>query len=85
MDARDNRFSEMTVKLERLQAIVDNIDQLRKDEGNTILIPCDNPDWDGPACFVEVTSNWTGWQPRRFTGDTLSEAIANAISQQALR
>lgn len=54
------------------------IDLLRDDEGNSVEIMCPNPDGP-PHQAIEVTAIWTDWQPRRFTGDTLLDALDSAI------
>ena len=70
---------ELANEVERLRAIVDPIEKLREQEGGSVLIICPNPDFAGPNEAVEVCDKWTGWSRRRFTGDTLAEALAAAV------
>ena len=52
------------------------IDFLRADEGNSVTLLCDNPDFNGqPNCAVECNGYWTNWQDRRFAADTLEGAL----------
>jgi hypothetical protein len=62
-----------------MQAILmDRIDELRKNEGASVRILCDNP--DGPPNFaIEVNDEWTGWNDRRFEGERLIECLNDAI------
>lgn len=67
-------------EIERLQAIVKPLDELRADEGSTVLIPCDNPEPSDPTgCYVEVADEWTEWRPRSFAGENLIEALVRAV------
>lgn len=65
--------------MSKLKIIVDAINVLRENEGDSVTIPCDNPDFDGPACYVESVAEWTGWEPRRFVGETLTSALQAAL------
>jgi hypothetical protein len=52
------------------------IDFLRADEGDSVTILCDNPDFNGqPNCAIECNGYWTNWQDRRFGGDTIEVAL----------
>lgn len=52
---------------------------LRKDEGNSVTLLSDNPDFNGqPSNAIECCGAWTGWKDRRFTGDTLRAAVLAA-------
>ncbi len=54
------------------------IDELREDEGSTIEIVCDNP--DGPPNNAIICSgDWTEYQDRRFSGETLDAVVAAAL------
>jgi hypothetical protein len=55
------------------------IHQLRAEEGAEVAIMCPNPEGP-PNEAVEITDDWTGWEPRRFTGDTLLQALEGAAS-----
>lgn len=70
----------MAAENERFRAIVDPLNELRAEEGDSIFVPCDNPDYyDGVGSYVEVTSEWTQWKPRKFGGDNLTEALKAAV------
>ena len=52
---------------------------LRGGEGSSVTLLCDNPDFNGqPSNAIEVCGEWTNWEDRRFTGDTLHAAVLNA-------
>lgn len=53
------------------------IDALRDDEGNAVTISCDNPEGP-PNNAIEVTADWTDWEPRRFEGDNVLDALRAA-------
>jgi hypothetical protein len=55
------------------------LNQLRADEGSSVTILCDNPDFNGePNCTIECQAEWTGWTRQRFTADTLLECLERA-------
>jgi hypothetical protein len=55
------------------------VENLRAPEGHSITLLCDNPDFNGqPNCAIEVCAEWTNWEPKRFTGDTILAALVNA-------
>lgn len=55
------------------------VDFLRADEGDSVTILSDNPDFNGqPNCAIECNGYWTSWQDRRFTGDTILVALSVA-------
>lgn len=57
------------------------INTLRMDEGNSVTLMCDNPDFNGqPNCAIECCGYWTGWNERRFTGETVLEALRSAAA-----
>ena len=52
---------------------------LRADEGSSVTLLCDNPDFNGqPSNAVECCGDWTNWVERRFTGDTIRAAVLAA-------
>lgn len=53
------------------------INALRSQEGDDVLILCDNPDGP-PNNVVECCGSWTRWGSRRFTGETLLDALSAA-------
>lgn len=66
-------------------AIVLAIEELRREEGAGVTINCQNPDGNGPDNeAVEVASDWTNWQTRRFEGSTLRLALENAVHEKRL-
>lgn len=69
----------LTVEQRQIARAVDcmrAIDFLRADEGDDVTILCDNPDFNGqPNNAVECCGAWTRWGDRRFTGDTLEDAL----------
>lgn len=57
----------------------DLIESLRAPEGSTVMIICDNPDFNGqPNSAVECCGDWTDWNERRFTGENVLEALQAA-------
>lgn len=64
-------------------AIVDAIEELRREEGAAVTICCQNPEGSGPDNeAVEVVAYWTNWQPLRFQGQTLRLALEGAIAEK---
>jgi len=55
------------------------INELREDEGSSVTILCDNPDFEGPANAVVCCGEWTKWKEARFSGETLDQALADAL------
>lgn len=71
--------------LEDALFIVEAINELRREEGASVLICCTNPEGSGPDNeAVEVASDWTNWQPHRFGGSTLRIALENAMQEKKL-
>jgi hypothetical protein len=65
--------------------IVAAIEELRREEGAAITINCQNPEGDGRYNeAVEVASDWTNWQPLRFSGRTLRIALETAVHEKKL-
>lgn len=55
------------------------VEKLRAPEGHSVTLICDNPDFGlGPNNAIEVCAEWTRWCPRRFTGDTMLDALRAA-------
>lgn len=72
-------------EVERLWAFTESIDRLREPDGASVTIFCDNPDpGHHPTCAVEIYDDWTNWQPERFTGETLTEALDAAEKMRRL-
>jgi predicted DNA-binding transcriptional regulator YafY len=64
---------------EKAVEIVRLVDELRSDEGDSVTIINDNPDFHGPSCAIECNGEWCGWQDKRFTGDTVLDCLRNAL------
>lgn len=61
-----------------------DIEVLRQPEGACVRILCDNPEGSGPDnAAVEISSDWTDWKPRRFTGHVVADALHAA--REAMR
>lgn len=56
----------------------DMIERLRADEGNMVMILCDNPNFEGPNSALVCCGEWTNWLDQRFTGDTVRAALKAA-------
>jgi hypothetical protein len=62
------------------------IEALRETEGNSVVIVCTNPDFNGqPNEAVTICASWTGWDEERFTGDTLHDALRAAYDAMKAR
>jgi len=55
--------------------IVQIINDLRGEEGDSVTILCENP--DGPNA-IECNGGWTNWKDKRFEGLTILDALAAA-------
>jgi hypothetical protein len=56
------------------------LENLREPEGDSVTLFCTNPDFGaGPNNAIEVNAYWTDWQDLRFTGETIFEALENAM------
>jgi hypothetical protein len=65
--------------------IVRLIDVLRSDEGDSVMILCDNPDFNGqPNCAIICNGDWTGWVDKRFAADTILDALSMAMVEKNL-
>lgn len=61
------------------------INELRNGEGDSVFIPCDNPEGEGiDNIFVEVNGDWTGWQDVKFYGHDLLEALNSAVASKKI-
>jgi hypothetical protein len=70
---------------ERGAEIVRLIDVLRSDEGDSVMILCDNPDFNGqPNCAIVCNGDWTGWVDKRFAADTILDALSMAMVEKNL-
>lgn len=59
---------------------IDIIEELREEEGSSVNIACDNPDFNSqPDCFIEVIGSWTGWTLVKFTGKCLLDCLEKTL------
>ena len=65
-------------KTNRALRMANAIDFLRSEEGDSVTVLCDNPEFDGPHNCIETGGAWTEWVDKRFCGDTLQEALEKA-------
>lgn len=57
----------------------DLVERLRAAEGHSVTLICDNPEFNGqPNNAIECCGDWTKWREKRFTGDTILEALRSA-------
>ena len=62
-------------------AFVECVDKLRADEGDSVEILCDNPEFDGhPNCAIVCCGDWTHFEQVRFDGDTVLECLFKALT-----
>lgn len=59
-------------------AICNLIGELNSDEGNSVTILSANADFSGPNYAIETTAGWTNWEPVRYEGDTVKNALEQA-------
>ena len=65
--------------------IVRLIEVLRSDEGDSVTILCDNPDFNGqPNCAIVCNGDWTGWVDKRFAADSVLDALSMAMVEKSL-
>lgn len=88
-DARDEAY--IAIPRAQHEALMEKakawylVNVLRKSEGHAVTLMCDNPDFNGqPNCAIEVYGEHTDWQAKRFTGDTVIEALEKAVAAAAL-
>lgn len=66
------------VAIETLQII----NTLRDEEGHSVTIVSDNADFNGqPNCLITCMGDWTNWEDRRFSGDTVIECLRAAMAE----
>lgn len=55
-------------------------DLLRRDQGNTLTLLCDNEEAEtsDQQCAVEICAEFTEWKPQRFYGETVLAALWSA-------
>jgi len=72
-------------QLAKANAIIDPLNRLREDEGNSVTILCSNLNFHGSDQAIEVYTQWERgkWYSRRFEGDTLADCLAAAQQAKA--
>jgi len=70
---------ELQAKLAAAEAAVGTLNELRSAEGASVEILCDNPDGP-PSNAILVWDDWTGWKQKRFEGESLADALSNALA-----
>jgi hypothetical protein len=69
----------VTLTVEQIIEAWKIIEALRAPEAAEVTLICDNPDFNGqPNSAIEVCDDWTGWETKRFTGDTVLDALRAA-------
>lgn len=87
-DRPQQNFHEAVLEsLHAESSVIEAIEALRENEGSSVTILCENPDADEsqPLNVVEVIDDWTGWETKRFGGDTLLLAIQAAMAAKTLQ
>lgn len=71
----------MNATPEQAVAIVRCIEELRRDDGDSVTILCENPEANGRlhGHTVECCGAWTGSQEKQFSGGTLEAALKKAV------
>lgn len=61
------------------------IDQLRADKGDSVIILSENPgDLDSSyRTAIDCNGAWTDWRDRRFTGESVIQCLAKAVTARA--
>ena len=59
--------------------ILSMINKLREDEGSSVTIVCDNPEFSGPACQIQVFGDWTNWVDQHIYGESIAECLKKAL------
>lgn len=68
--------------LSKSQKICGAIDELRSEEGSSVTIVNDNPDFGGPNSMIYVCAEFTGYKDKAFTGDNLQECLMKAVQEK---
>lgn len=68
------------------EEIVTLLEQLRAEEGASVLILCKNPDFNGHKNErIVCQAPFTNWDEENFDGDTLVECLRDAAKAQSTR
>ncbi len=60
--------------------MLEHLEYLREEEGASVEIYCDNPEYDGPNVKVALTGSATNWSEREFGGDNMVAALRAATA-----
>ena len=64
--------------------ILEALNLLRSEEGSSVTILCDNPDFNGqPDRAIICCGDWTDWEDRRFSSDRLTDCFIQALRAYA--
>ena len=55
------------------------VEAMRADEGNMVTLCNDNPEFGGINSKVIVSNEYTDWEDKEYTGDSVHHALTNAI------
>lgn len=57
------------------------IEELRREEGDSVRILCDDPEASttDKRLAIECNGSWTDWQDRRFYGESVLQCLAKAV------
>jgi hypothetical protein len=69
----------------RADELLEAINELRKDEGDSVTLVADNAEFGGPAAKVVCNGAWTGWNDEDFTGDSMIDALHAAMKIRETR
>lgn len=68
----------MELKPDTALAVLEALNELTHEEGDSVLIVADNAGFDGPNSIVDCCGGWTDWEEIRFEGYTMLDALQNA-------
>lgn len=71
-----SRITETELLAEQMRLIL----QITDPEGSSVTICAVNADFDGPNNVITVSDDWTNWDERRFTGDSLLDCLHAAVA-----
>lgn len=72
---------------EDAQTALAHIETLRDGPGHSVTILCNNDEatYKHEQMAVEVTAEWTDWQPLRFYGENVLQCLIGAVQARALK
>lgn len=74
-------FERLTEATHNQKDYVEAIEELRSPEGSSVLILCDNEEGN-PNNAIEVVGPYTGWEPKRYGGGSVVDALFRAVAQK---